>query len=144
MNEISNVALSTSLVSEGFHTHGMVLVNYRVTGGFSLHYQKFVFRGIRKKIRQRCRKTLNADEVPRFQRVFVDYGVRRTGNGKVLPFRVGFEGNVVVKFRTERGGSQIHVRRGGRSVLKFTLLIVHVFFVAASALFVGVPKFVTL
>ena len=119
-----SVLVICSLVS----VHGMVLVNYRVAGGISLHDQKFVFRGIREKVSHHRRKTLNANKPSRFQRVFVDYCVRRADNGKVPAFRSGFERNVVVKLGAGRGGSKIHVRRGGRSVFELALLIVHVLF----------------
>ena len=119
-----SVLVICSLVS----VHGMVLVNYRVAGGISLHDQKFVFRGIREKVSHHRRKTLNANKPSRFQRVFVDFCVRRADNGKVPAFRSGFERNVVVKLGAGRGGSKIHVRRGGRSVFELALLIVHVLF----------------
>ena len=85
----------------------IVLVNYRVAGGVSLHHQKFVFRRIRKKIRQRCRKTSNADELSPFQRIPVDDRLRCAGSIYILTVCTGVKRNVVVKSRRP----QIYVRR---------------------------------
>ena len=77
----------------------MVPGDDRVARGLSFHNQKFVYRRICQKTANRRGKTLNTDQPSRFQRIFVDCRVRRTQKVQILIFRVGFERNVVVKFR---------------------------------------------